>query len=328
MSSLFIRGNQAVVINNSTGTDFHLTSHGSDWLWAVFSIFALSALLSIGFSYAKPRAERLFYNITSVIFIIMSITYFTTASNLGWTSIQAEFNHVTTSDQTISPGLRQIFYVRFIGWFLAFPLVILNYATLFSLDWSNTLFTIAAQETIVLGLLIGSLIRSTYKWGYFTFAVVAFLLQAVQFLWFFRRSAIDVSFAAAGSLFTSLSTLLLMLYLIAWALSYGGNVIQPDSEAVFFGVLDICYFVILGAVFLFFVRGIDYSAYGIATLGRPVLHRSSYIRAGAPASTNVPATKEAMINPNLGEPAVAEPAVAQPAVAQPAVAQPAVASQV
>lgn len=305
MPSLFIRGNEAVVINNSTGTDFHLTDHGSDWLWTVFSIFSLCALVSTGVSYTKPRAERLFYNITSVILIILSVAYFTTASNLGWTSIQAEFNHVTTSDQAISPGLRQIFYVRFIAWFLAFPLVTLNYATLFSLDWSNTLFTIATQETIVLGLLIGSLIRSTYKWGYFTFALVAFLLQAVQLLWFFRRGAIEVGFATAGNLLTSLSTLLLMLYLIAWALTYGGNVIQPDSEAVFFGILDLCYFVVLGAAFLYFTNGLDYSAHGIATLGRPVLHRSNYVKATPSAAVDVPATKEVTPDETLGETAAA-----------------------
>ncbi|KAF5092232.1 hypothetical protein D0Z03_002965 [Geotrichum reessii] len=310
MPSLFARGNEAVIINNSTGTDFHLTDHGSDWLWAAFSVFALSALVSTGLSFTKPRAERLFYNITSIALLVMSVSYFTSASNLGWTSIQAEFNHVTTSDQDLEPGLRQIFYVRFIGWFLAFPLFTLNYATLFSLDWSNTLFTIATQEITVLGLLIGSLIKSSYKWGYFTFATVAFLLQVVQLLWFFRRSAIDGGFSIAGNSLTSLSCLLLMLYIIAWALTYGGNVIQPDSEAVFFGILDICYFVILGAAFLYFTKGIDYSAQGIATLGRPVLHRSNYVRPGASAAAaaEVPATKEAALDRHSGETAAANQA--------------------
>ena len=124
----------------------------------------------------------------------------------------------------------------------------------------------------VLGLLIGSVVRSSYKWGYFTFACVGFILEAIQLLWFFRRSAIKSDFSKAGTTVTFLATLLLMLYPVAWALSYGGNVIQPDSEAVFFGVLDLSYFVILGAIFLYFTNGIDFSAHGIATLGAPVLH--------------------------------------------------------
>jgi bacteriorhodopsin len=34
-------------------------------------------------------------------------------------------------------------------------------------------------------------------------------------------------------------TTMWLLYPIAWGVSEGGNVIPPDSEAVFYGVLDI-----------------------------------------------------------------------------------------
>ena len=189
MPALFVRGNEAVAINPADSTDFHLTEHGSDWLWAAFSLFALSTLVSVALSYNKPRSERLFYNINTIALLVMSVTYFTTASNLGWTSIQAEFNHVKVSNQTTEPGFRQIFYARFVGWFLAFPMFLVNYATLFSLDWSNLVFTVGTQWMTVIGLLIGSLIKSTYKWGYFTFGAFGFILEAVQLLWFFRRSA-------------------------------------------------------------------------------------------------------------------------------------------
>ena len=276
MPALFARGNDAVAINPADGTDFHLTEHGSDWLWAAFSLLALSTLVSVALSYTKPRSERLFYHINTIALLVMSVTYFTTASNLGWTTIQAEFNHVTVSNQTTEPGFRQIFYARFVGWFLAFPMVLVNYATLFSVDWSSLIFTVAAQWMTVIGLLIGSLIKSTYKWGYFTFATFGFILEAVQLLYYFRNSAIETGFSKAGAVLTFSSSLLLMLYPLAWGLSYGGNVIQPDSEAVFFGVLDVCFFVILGAAFIYFTSGINYSSYGFATLGRPVLHRATY----------------------------------------------------
>ena len=297
MPALFVRGNDAVAINPADGTDFHLTEHGSDWLWAAFSLLALSTLVSVALSYTKPRSERLFYHINTIALLVMSVTYFTTASNLGWTTIQAEFNHVTVSNQTVEPGFRQIFYARFVGWFLAFPMVLVNYATLFSVDWSNLIFTVAAQWMTVIGLLIGSLIKSTYKWGYFTFATFGFILEAVQLLYFFRNSAIETGFSKAGAVLTFSSSLLLMLYPLAWGLSYGGNVIQPDSEAVFFGVLDVCFFVILGAAFIYFTSGINYSSYGFATLGRPVLHCATYARPGS-ATVSSPAAKEAAIDNN------------------------------
>lgn len=47
------------------------------------------------------------------------------------------------------------------------------------------------------------------------------------------------------------------LYPIAWGLSEGGNVIAPDSEAVFYGILDICAKPIFGALLLWGHRNID-----------------------------------------------------------------------
>lgn len=47
------------------------------------------------------------------------------------------------------------------------------------------------------------------------------------------------------------------LYPIAWGLSEGGNVIAPDSEAVFYGILDILTKPVFGALLLWGHRNID-----------------------------------------------------------------------
>ena len=47
------------------------------------------------------------------------------------------------------------------------------------------------------------------------------------------------------------------LYPIAWGLSEGGNVIAPDSEAVFYGILDILAKPVFGALLLWGHRNID-----------------------------------------------------------------------
>ena len=47
------------------------------------------------------------------------------------------------------------------------------------------------------------------------------------------------------------------LYPIAWGISEGGNVIAPDSEAVFYGVLDILAKPVFGALLIWGHRGID-----------------------------------------------------------------------
>lgn len=279
MSFLFSRGNEAVEINEPTGLDFHLTSHGSDWLWAAFSLFALSTLVTVGLSFLKPRTERLFYYTTTFSLFVMSVLYFTMASNLGWTGIQAEFNHVTLdpeSSQLESPGIRQIFYARYVGWFLAFSSYILNFAAFSSVPWSTGLFTTVCQAAFVITLLIGSLIKSTYKWGYYVFAVFAFFLVSYNFIFPFRRASADVGLHLSGAIIFGSSILFFMLYLICWALSEGGNVIQPDSEAAFYGVLDVVFFLGVGSYFLFAVRGLDFEQHGINAYDHGVFHKNTH----------------------------------------------------
>ena len=65
-------------------------------------------------------------------------------------------------------------------------------------------------------------------------------------------------------LITGIWTLgLWFLYPIAWGLSEGGNVIAPDSEAVFYGILDILAKPGFGMLLLFFHRGIEPSRLGL-----------------------------------------------------------------
>ena len=53
------------------------------------------------------------------------------------------------------------------------------------------------------------------------------------------------------------------LYPIAWGISEGGNVIAPDSEAVFYGILDILAKPVFGALLLWGHRNIDPTRLGL-----------------------------------------------------------------
>lgn len=272
MSHLHARANEAVQVNPPTGLDFHITRRGSSFLFAIFSLFALASIFTMLSSYDKPVTERMFYHTTTFALVVMSILYFTMASDLGWTGIQAEFNHVTTFNQFITPGIRQIFYARYVAWFLAFPLFYLNFATAVAVSWSSTLFVIGCQSVFVISLLIGSLIRSSYKWGYFAFALTAFFLIAFHLLFPFRRASVQIGVSPTGSIIFTSAILLLSLYLVCWGLSEGGNVIQPNSEAVFYAILDVCFFLVLGLSFIAAVRSLDFKERGIICFGTPVFH--------------------------------------------------------
>lgn len=260
-------GNQALSINPPyEGIDIHLTEHGSDWLWAVFALFACSAVVNAGiFSFTRSKdgngLKKSFFVYPLFIHAVLAYAYFTYASNLGYASQETEFHHVTT-DQNLN--VRQIFYAKYIGWFLLWPFLLgifeisthtLEYTSESANVWTKLLTLLQglvakflATEVFVLGLLIGSLIALTYKWGYFTFAVTAQLF-AISLIAKNVFNLIKVTRGRNWSHSVILFEFVVwILYPISWGLSEGGNVIQPDSEAVFYGVLDLVNFLIIPTI--------------------------------------------------------------------------------
>lgn len=120
------RANDALQVNGNgplyTGaSDINITTHGSDWYWAVTAVMAVSTFIFIGLSFTVPRNRRIFHYITASITLVASIAYFTMASNLGYTPILVEFQR----NSPVVRGLyREIFYVRYIDWFVTTPVSI------------------------------------------------------------------------------------------------------------------------------------------------------------------------------------------------------------
>ncbi|ODV96612.1 hypothetical protein PACTADRAFT_48443 [Pachysolen tannophilus NRRL Y-2460] len=245
ISGVIKAGNQAVSINEPTGVDIHLTSHGSSWLWAAFSLFGFFVL----FHLTAPlwQKKKILHFAPLLATLALFYTYFALASDLGWTGIQAEFNNDKVSDSSETPGKRQIFYARYIGWFLAWPSLLFTFESVshtspiqIDLSFLGNFFTqILLSEIFILALLIGALIKSTYKWGYFVFAVTA----AFACIGIICHRQIMITDAPARTIFLTLfSGVVWIGYLVSWGLCEGGNVIQPDSEAVFYGILDVVLF--------------------------------------------------------------------------------------
>lgn len=141
-----------------------------------------------------------------------------------------------------------------------------------------------AWVVVVCGL-VGALVESSYKWGFYVFGLFAlFYIWYVPLCLTYENLSLRLprtvllghgprtTFNAGpglrsgyirGSGFLSF---ILILYPIGWAVSEGGNVISPTSEAVWYGVLDL----ILGPVFLFYLvfglRNIDYNTFGLQSL--------------------------------------------------------------
>ncbi|ETN45976.1 uncharacterized protein HMPREF1541_00158 [Cyphellophora europaea CBS 101466] len=247
---------------NTVTTNNHITSRGSDWYFAVCAVMAVSTFVIMGLSFRKHRSQRLFHYITAAITLVAAIAYFAMGSNLGWTAIQVEFQR---SDPKVSGNMRQIFYVRYIDWFVTTPLLLADLLLTCGLPGPTILYVILMNEIMIVTGLVGALVKSSYKWGFYTFGCAAFLFVAYSVVFEGRTYAkalgadIHRTYVICGVWTIGLWC----LYPIAWGLSEGGNVIASDSEAIFYGILDLLAKPGFGALLLWGHRGIDLARLGL-----------------------------------------------------------------
>lgn len=254
-------GNEATKVNKAD-VGIGITTHGSDWYWSCFSVFALFALLHATLfiifhkSSSRERRNKAMYHVGPLSSnAVLAFAYYTLASNLGWAGVVTEFKHIRIGDDT-----RQIFYARYIGWFLAYPGLLYSFelnslaqnilSTSDYIHMFQTLFLqVCSAEVFVVGILIGSIIHSSYKWGYWTFAVASQLFMITILAYHQFRTATTSSLIT--KLLVPFFSLCFILYPVCWGLSEGGNVIQPDSEGVFYGVLDLVVFWLIPLALIF-----------------------------------------------------------------------------
>lgn len=105
---LIIRANDALNINPPSGSE-ELTVNGSNWLWAVTAIFALSFLGFFATSFRARSGEKIFHYIFTVSLLVGSITYYAWASDLAYMVIA-----VINGPNGGSGWTRQIFYAKYI----------------------------------------------------------------------------------------------------------------------------------------------------------------------------------------------------------------------
>ncbi|KAL9621740.1 MAG: hypothetical protein Q9160_003858 [Pyrenula sp. 1 TL-2023] len=273
-------GNNALNANgftNASGmTDNHITVRGSDWYWAVCAVMTVSTFAFFGLSFRKAQTQRLFHYITAAITLIAAIAYFCMGANLGWAAIQVEFER---SNPRVGGTMRQIFYVRYIDWVFTTPLLLLDLLLTCGLPTPTILYTILFDEVMIVTGLIGALVTSSYKWGFFVFGTAAFLFVAWTVVFEGRSHAKALGAEVSKTyLICGVWTIFLwFLYPIAWGLSEGGNVIASDSEAIFYGILDILAKPVFGALLLWGHRNIDPAHLGLHVRDVGETHKSSTI---------------------------------------------------
>lgn len=259
-------GNNAIAVNNDSVNNSHadisINYRASDWYYTVCACMTVATFVFIGLALRKQRSHRVFHYITAGVTMVASIAYFSMGSNLGWVGIPVEF---VRGGSTVTGLSREIFYVRYIDWFITTPLLLLDLLLTAGMPWPTILFVILADWVMIVTGLIGALVSSSYKWGYFTFgcAALVYIVYQLAFESRIHASKIGPEIGRAFLYCGSLTTILWILYPIAWGVCEGGNVIGADGEAIFYGVLDLLAKPVFGALLIWGHRNIDPASVGL-----------------------------------------------------------------
>jgi len=284
---MFIPRDTSLSVNPPVA-DNNISGHGTDWLWAVTAIYAFVLLLLTGLTGQRSYTTkpRIFHYIFTIALLTGSIAYFTMASDLGSTPILTELNNHNNHSIT-----RQIWYARYINWFVSWPLLLTAALLLTGVSWATILYTWAIAGAWVVSWLSGALVHSKYKWGYYVFGLFAYFVLAHQLLFVGWRTAGALGTRRTYRIIGPLLAFIWLLYPIAWGLDEGGNKISVTSGQIFYGILDLITVPFLAIIFFFFERGLDYPGLGLS-------YTDTRIGLTGPPTTGPPATKETIAPAN------------------------------
>ncbi|AET37720.1 uncharacterized protein Ecym_1496 [Eremothecium cymbalariae DBVPG len=248
-------------VNIPSWFDSRLREGGTGWLWAVFAVFGTFSVVYTGLlvKASVNGSSSLRHKYTGPLLVALEFTfaYFTYASNLGWTGIAVPANgsaEVWTPET--GTNWRQVFYSKYIAWFLGFPIVHYLFefngvvAAASTASWSfgdlihSFSLIVLGTEFFIVGLLAGSFVPTVYKWGYWAFSALAVLTSggiAVNH----HAKVLRTSALLHPPLYaTHISS---ALYLVCWGLAEGTNILTPNQESIFYGILDMVVFGIIPA---------------------------------------------------------------------------------
>ncbi|PYH93869.1 family A G protein-coupled receptor-like protein, partial [Aspergillus ellipticus CBS 707.79] len=233
------RANDALSTNPPTVVIETLSHHGSDFLWAVTAIYILAFLILLTLCFTAPETNRVFHYLYTISLLVGATTYYAQASSLGWTAVPHTQTHP-----------HQLFYARYINWTISFPSLALALGLLSGVSWTTIICNIALTWLWILAYLAAAFTASSYKWGFFAFGTLAYLILAMSTLNESREAAAKMGVKRDYVLLATWANVLWLCYPVAFAVSDSADVLGVTAGAVFFGVLDVLLMPVLGLGFV------------------------------------------------------------------------------
>ncbi|KAH8166590.1 hypothetical protein CIB48_g1668 [Xylaria polymorpha] len=240
--ALYLRGNDALNINPSTGVSEALSVEGSDWLWAVTGIYLIAFFGVLVPCFTSRESDRVFHYLYTLTILVGAVAYYAEASNLGWSVV----------------GSRQVFFVRYVNWVVAFPSAALGLGMLSGVSWTTIITNIICSWIWVLTYIAAAYTTSVYKWGFYSFGTFTYLILAMSTLNESREAAHRIGMARDYIILSSWVNLIWLLYPIAFALTDGAGTLSVTNGSIFVGILDILMMPLWSIGFIIMSRRWDY----------------------------------------------------------------------
>lgn len=140
----FLERRNNVLSHNPPIANNNLTSHGSSWCWAVCALHAFLLLCVIAWTYTTNPRRRAFHYFSTAILLVATIYYFVLASNLGGHAVVVEFRNYGLARRT-----REVFWVRWIGYFINFSLIFFALLLLSGVGWASILLYVLSNPFLL-----------------------------------------------------------------------------------------------------------------------------------------------------------------------------------
>ncbi|EKX49358.1 hypothetical protein GUITHDRAFT_85745 [Guillardia theta CCMP2712] len=206
---------------------------------AIFDVLAWIALLftALFMAFKAVNADpvvRKFYYINAFVCGVASFSYFAMISGMGWETIM---------------GCRQMFYVRYIDWFITTPLMILNIGLLAGEEqWMIAAIMGADMGMIFAGYMGSVALVPTVKWLWFVIGLVVYIPVVIALVRIFRQCVLDKYDMDRIELYGKVSLLTVVswsVYPFVWLLSVGTGGLGVSAESILYALLDVtskCFF--------------------------------------------------------------------------------------
>ncbi|KAF1817412.1 family A G protein-coupled receptor-like protein [Eremomyces bilateralis CBS 781.70] len=222
------------------------TRAGGIALWIGFAIMLISSAVFAGLSWKVPISKRVFHVVTTLVTIIATLSYFAMALGQGKTLHRTVVVH--EHKHGIPPVYhtiyRELYYARYIDWFLTLPLLLLDLTLLAGVSGGHILMTVLASMIMALSGLFSALGAegTGQKWGWYAVACIAYLV-VIWHLAIHGRAAAYARNSKVGNFFVAIAGYTIIVwtaYPVVWGVANGSrHTSAVNGEIIAYVVLDI-----------------------------------------------------------------------------------------